>query len=77
VVVDEVELDLHTDVRMFHREVVIAEHPGEDVEASSHLRAVPRAILTSELAVVDVLTHAQSLGRDLGRSLFFISQRTP
>ena len=58
--VDEVELHLEPGHRVVGVELVLAQHPGERVEAAVHLLAVAGAVGAGELLCFDVFAH----GRD-------------
>ena len=61
--VDQVELDLESRHRVVGVELVLAQHPGERVEAAVDLLAVAGAISAGELLCVDVFAHAGTLVR--------------
>ena len=61
--VDQVELHLEAGHRVVGVEARLAQHPGEDVEAATHLLAVPRAVRPGELLQLHLFAHAGTLRR--------------
>ena len=57
VVVDEVELDLQTDLRVLEVELAVGQHAGEHVQATAHLLAVLLPVLAREDLQRHVLAH--------------------
>ena len=61
VVVDEIELDLHADLRFTDVEGLIGQHDRQGIETVLHLLAKLVPVLPGELTALDVLAHGARL----------------